>query len=205
MSESNLIGIYGGTFDPIHWGHLNLAIQIMEIHKLSEIWFCPVQISPHKLDQVPTPIEHRLEMLRIGLENVPNCRITDVEAKREGPSFTIDTLRSLVAEEKRSSSPNQFCLVMGDDSIPGFFQWHQPKEIVKLVPIFIGRRSILPVDIERLTGDPEICEALRRGMTKTRLFEISATDIRNRIKEGEYCGHLVPEKVLDYIYTHRLY
>lgn len=205
MKKGQLIGIYGGTFDPIHFGHLNLAIQLAEIHKLDEIWFCPVQINPHKAHQKSTPFKNRFEMLELALKDVPKCIITDIESKLPSPSYTIDTLNALQAEEMGKSHPRQFCLLMGDDAIPGFFKWHRPEEIVKRVKIFIGRRSPLPVDLDSFTGNDEISKALREGLTETRLVEISGTEIRERLRAGEYCGHLVPEKVLDYICKNRLY
>lgn len=198
--SERLVGIYGGTFDPIHYGHLNLAIQIMEQRQLDEIWFCPVQINPHKQNQKQTPFGQRLKMLQIALANVPNCMITEIESKRPGPSYTIDTLLALKAESNQN-----FCLILGDDAIPSFFKWHQPEKIVQLVPLLIGRRLPEPINLETLTGDKNIIEAINRGMTPTRLVEISGTEIRHRIKEGLYCGHLLPEKVLDFIYKNQLY
>src|SRR5688572_24485124 len=150
MNLKGYIGIYGGTFDPLHFGHLNIALQMKEIYGLDEVWFCPVQINPHKLEQIPTPFSKRLEMLQLALENVPGCSITDVEGKRPGPSYTIDTLNALTAKYPNA----RFCLIMGDDAIPGFFRWHQPEKIVKMVPILIGRRMASPVNIDALTGDP---------------------------------------------------
>lgn len=209
-----MIGIYGGTFDPIHFGHLHLATEIMNIRHLEEVWFCPVSISPHKLDQVPpTPVVHRLKMLELALADYPNFRILDVEAKREGPSYTIDTLRAVVAEEAKNSSfstppssfPREFCLILGDDAVQSFCRWHQPEEIAKLVPIYIGRRLKNPIEFEKLNGDPSLCEALEHGMTPTTLVEVSGTEIRRRLSEGLDCSEFVPMKVLDYIYAHRLY
>lgn len=202
MAKSHpLIGIYGGTFDPIHFGHLNLAIQIMEMHKLDEVWFCPVAISPHKLKDPPTPAQHRLEMVRLALLNIPRCYAIDIEVTREGPSYTIDTLRLL----HEQYPDKQFCLILGDDAAPNFIHWHQPEEIIKSTPIFIGRRSPSPLNLEALTGSPAVHAALLRGVTHTKVFDISSTEIRKRIAAGLYCGHLVPAKVLDYIYGHHLY
>ncbi|MBA3958321.1 MAG: nicotinate (nicotinamide) nucleotide adenylyltransferase [Parachlamydiaceae bacterium] len=195
------IGIYGGTFDPVHYGHINLAIQVKELHQLDEIWFCPVQISPHKLDTQPTSFAHRHKMLGIALQGVPGCAITDVESKRPGPSFTIDTLTALKADHPDV----QFYLIMGDDAIPGFFRWHKPEEIVRMVPIIVGTRSLVPYDITKLTGNEEICDAIRKGITPTRLLDISSTEIRQRLRTGSYCGHLVPEKVIDYICANHIY
>lgn len=199
------VGIYGGTFDPIHFGHLNIAMEMMEIHHLAEVWFCPVWISPHKQEQAPTPVEQRLEMLRLALEDVPNCKITDVEAKRQGPSYTIDTLQALAAEEAKRSSNKKFCLILGEDAVRNFCKWHQPEEIVKQVPLYVGRRLSVEVGELEPSGEPSVVKALRSGMTNTKIMEISGTTIRDRISKGLYCGHLVPAKVLDYIYAHGLY
>lgn len=202
MKTKDMIGIYGGTFDPIHFGHLNLALEIFEAHALAEVWFCPAYISPHKLDRPPTASEHRLKMLQLALEDIPQFRVTTVELERPGPSYTVDTVRALMAQERNSSKPKRFCLIIGDDAIPGFFHWHQPEEIIKMVPILVGRRALVqPI----LQGSPEICEVLRQGLTATSIVDISSRNIRQRLEAGQYCGHLIPVKVLDYIYTHQLY
>lgn len=203
QQHPRLTGIFGGTFDPIHFGHLNLAIEMLEARHLDEIWFCPARINPLKLEKQPTPIEHRLGMLRLALQGFPQCRIMDAELKREGPSYTVDTLRQFIAEEKGKSDPRQFCLIIGNDAISGFLQWREPAEIARLVPIFVGRRSL--DSFPELKENPEIYQKLLQGATATRVVEISSTDIRQRLADGLYCGHLVPSKVLDYIYAHKLY
>lgn len=198
------VGVYGGTFDPIHFGHLNLAIEIMEAHHLDEVWFCPAQISPHKQKMTPTPVHHRLAMLELALCDIPNFKVLDIETKRQGPSFTIDTLRELIAIENQYSNQKEFYLILGDDSLPEFSRWHLPEEIIKLVPLLIGRRSSQCQSLE-FKGNPAICEAIRNGLTPTRLMEISGTEIRQRLQQGKYVGHLLPAKVMDYIYKHHLY
>lgn len=198
------VGFYGGTFDPPHFGHLNLALEILEAHHLDEVWFCPACCNPHKQECQPiASVHHRLEMLKLALEDVPNCKILDIEANRPGPSYTVDTLRSLINQEKKKKSPRQICLIIGDDAAPGFCRWHEAEEITRLAPIFVGRRSTAA--LAPLTGGPEICQALQKGMTPTPYLEISSTEIRKRLAAGKYCGHLVPSKVLDYIYQHQLY
>lgn len=197
-----MIGIYGGTFDPIHFGHLNLVIEIAEIHELSEVWFCPAQINPHKLDAQPLSAEHRLKMIQLAIEEIPHLSVIDLEIKQEGPSYTVNTLKKIIEQEKNSGSNRNFCLIIGDDAIPGFFHWHHPDEIVKLVPILIGRRQLNPIFPK---GDPLIVAALKNGMTKTKVMDICSTEIRARLNARRYCGHLVPAKVLDYIYANDLY
>lgn len=195
------IGLYGGTFDPIHFGHINLAITIAEARSLDEIWFCPAWINPHKLNLQPTPVAHRLKMLELALSDLPGSRLFDYETRQTGPSYTIDTLKMLLATEKNKD----FSLILGDDAIPGFFTWKDPHEIVKLVPLLIGSRSPVPIDLSRLQGDKIICKAIEKGITKTAVMEICSTDLRQRLANRLYCGHLIPAKVLDYISSHQLY
>jgi len=197
------IGIFGGTFDPPHFGHINLALQIMEARNLEEVWFCPVRISPHKQHLPPTPIEQRLEMLRLAIASVPRTLITEVEIRRPGPSYTIDTINNLLSDPHNRDI--RFSLILGDDALPNFCKWHKPQEIVNKVPIWIGRRLPQPISVKDCVSDPEIAKALEKGVTDTKLMDITATEIRSRLSKGLYCGHLVPEKVLDYIYKNKLY
>lgn len=198
------VGIYGGTFDPIHFGHLNAAIEIKEYHGLDEVWFCPAQVNPHKQGVQSVSAHHRLKMLEIALADLPDFGIVANELQREGPSYTIDTLRELIAEEKSEAYPSQFYLIIGEDSIPDFFHWRDPKEIIKLAPPLVAKRFLSDKPLE-LQGDPEICEALIKGLTPTHVMEISATRIRERIHHEDYIRHLVPGKVVDYIYQNHLY
>lgn len=191
MTKKKLkIGIFGGTFDPIHFGHINLAMEMLESHQLDEIWFCPALINPHKIHKQTVSVEHRIKMLQLALQDVPKCKVECIEAGREGPSYTIDTIRALIAREAKNALTYQYHLILGDEAYSGFSQWKESDEIIKLVPILIGRRLLN--------------QDLHIGPT-TRLMEISSTDIRRRIAEGLYCGHLVPAKVLDYIYANKLY
>lgn len=194
-----MIGFYGGTFDPIHFGHINLAIELMEAHNLTEVWFCPALISPHRQQENPVPISHRIKMLQLALSNVPYFRVLDIESKRQPPSYTIDTIIQL-----QESQPQPLCLLLGEDSIPGFFHWHRVEEIVERVPLLIGKRQsvefLLPPN-----ANPIVSSAIERGLTPTNMFDISATEVRERLRKGLYCGHLLPEKVIDYISTNALY
>jgi nicotinate-nucleotide adenylyltransferase len=198
------IGLFGGTFDPLHFGHLNLAIEIMEERQLDEVWFIPAQISPHKLHQQPVSPEHRLAMLQLAIADIPQFRIVDFELQRPGTSYTVDTISALLSQEK-SSSHREFGLILGDDAVLNFFRRRDPDRIVEMVKLFIGCRSPSIIDLDAIKGDPAIIEAIRHGITNTKIMDICSTDIRQRISSGLYCGHLVPAKVLDYIYENRLY
>src|SRR5262245_45580112 len=125
------VAFFGGSFDPIHLGHLHLAKALMKKKKLAEVWFCPARISPHKLDEpLPTPIEHRLNMVQLAVEDEPRFRVLDLEAKRKGPSYTVDTLEELAAQEKQRKVPRKLFLIITEELLPGFFHWKDPARIV---------------------------------------------------------------------------
>lgn len=198
------IGLLGGTFDPIHCGHLNLAFELMEKNHLDQIWFIPAQINPFKTQSPPTLIEHRLAMVQLAIQDIPQFHLKDLEKERPPPSYTIDTLRAFVAEEVSHPASNQFYLLMGEDAVPGFCHWHLPEEIVKLAPLLIGSRTgIWQYQLDEFSL--LIREAIQKGLTQTRLIDISGTEIRHRLSQNLYCGHLVAPSVLDYIAEHHLY
>jgi nicotinate-nucleotide adenylyltransferase len=202
--ERKKIGLFGGTFDPIHFGHLNLAFELMEKKKLDQVWFIPAQINPLKTQSFPVSIEHRLKMVQLAIQDISAFHLKDLERERSPPSYTIDTLRSFITEEATNHAPYQFSLLMGEDSMLGFMQWHLPEEIVKLVPLLIGSRSGI-WQYEMTNFSMPVREAIQEGLVTTRLMDISGTDIRRRFADGHYCGHLVPAPVLHYIQQHCLY
>jgi nicotinate-nucleotide adenylyltransferase len=198
------IGLFGGTFDPIHCGHLNLAIELMEKKRLDEVWFIPAQINPHKVESNPTPMHQRLIMTQLAIQDIPKFHLKDLEKERPPPSYTIHTLRAFISEEAYSPAPNQFYLLMGEDSVPGFSRWYLPEEIVQLVPLLIGSRSGFS-QYELANYELSLREAIQKGLTPTRLMDVSGTTIRERLSQGLYCGHLLSASVLQYIQKNQLY
>jgi len=197
------IGLFGGTFDPIHFGHLNLAFEMMEHKRLDQIWFIPTHINPFKLQAAPTPMEQRLAMVQLAIQEISQFYLKDLEKERPPPSYTIETLRLFIAEEAHDSSSPQFYLMLGEDSVPGFFHWHLSEEIISLVPLLIGSRSgRWQYKLDHLSFPMR--EAIQKGFTPTRLMDISGTEIRKRLTEKLYCGHLVPSPVLRYIQENQL-
>ena len=194
------IGIFGGTFDPFHLGHLNMAIDILEKKNLDEIWFCPARQSPHKTDAQPIAVEHRFKMIEKAIAPHPQLRVIDIESRREGLSYTIDTLKLLI----ELYPTHRFHLILGTDAVAGFHRWRSPEEIVKLVPIIIGRRACEPLQLPD-AGNITLNAALQKGYVHSRVMEVSATEIRERLKQGLFCGHLLPKEVLDYIHQFDLY
>lgn len=199
MTEKKKIGFYGGSFDPIHFGHLNLAVDISEAHQLDEVWFCPANINPHKTSHQTAPFKDRVEMVALALEGFPNFKVIDLEIKREAPSYTIDTLDILLRENNNL----QIGLIIGDDTLLDFHRWHRVKDIIEKIPVYIGNRltNLAHVNLE----DPQLLAAVQKGITHTHVIEISATEIRQRLAKGLNCRHLSPAKVIDYILAHQLY
>lgn len=199
------IGIYGGSFNPIHFGHLNLASEMMEIHQLDEVWFCPTACSPHKESQNLISACHRLHMLHLAIEEEPRFLVSDIEINREAPSYTIETLNALTSLQVDQANPDCFALILGQDAARHFYKWHQPDAIVNQVPLLVGRRSEGADALEPFQGSSKVIEAITKGLTRTRLMEISSSEIRQRVLNNKYCYHLVPAKVMDYIIRHDLY
>ncbi len=195
------IGIYGGSFNPIHFGHIHLAIDMLEKRNLDKILFCPAALNPYKIDSKDlVPSEHRLAMLKLAIEDIPQFAILENELNRPSPSYTIDTVNEVLAIDKT----NQYYLIVGDDTVERFHLWHKAHELISKVDVLVGIRSLISSD-SRANLDPLTDKALKKGFTQTRIFEVSSTEIRERIAQKKYCGHLIPPKVLDYIYRNRLY
>lgn len=196
------IGLFGGTFDPIHFGHLNLAIELMEKRELEQVWFIPAQINPLKLQTPPVSFESRFAMVKCAIESLPRFCLKDLERHRPAPSFTIDTLRIFCSEEAQINC--EFYLILGEDSVPDFFHWHESEEIIKLVRLLIGSRYGNPrPQMDNFSLSLKL--AIEEGWTSTRCLDISATVIRNRLAQKLYCGHLVPWQVLRYIEENGIY
>lgn len=187
------VGIFGGTFDPIHHGHLITAQSVREMRDLDRIIFIPSFISPHKADVNSVSPEHRINMLKLAVEGIDFFEVSDYEIKKEGISYTIDTLK----EFKKKYDELEF--IIGYDNIFKFHAWKNPDEIMRITKILVlKRKSSLPPPHE----GKYVKSAL---FVETRGIEISATDIREKVKQGMPIHYLVPEKVKEYIYSFNLY
>ncbi len=196
-------GYFGGSFDPIHNGHINIALALKEKHQLDRVLFCPTSLSPFKIDAPPSAeASHRKKMVELAIEPLPFFSLCDHELNTSGPHYTIDTLRHLA--EQNSKENIQYYILFAEDLLADFSSWKDYQEIVDIAIPLIGTRSEREPFL--LDQYPEkVARALREGRTKINNMQISSTYLRKRLKEKLYCGHLVPAKVLDYIESNHLY
>lgn len=209
----NSIGILGGTFDPVHHGHLRLAVEVLEALELAEVRLIPTHSPPHR-EGPEVPGLMRLAMLELAVRDEPSLKVDDREIRREGVSYTVDTLGHL-REELGRDLP--LCLIMGMDAFNGLPGWHRWRELEELAHIVIAHRpgAALP-------QDPELRALLdRRGITDANLLhkrpagcvlllslpmlEISATQIRDLIAAGRNPRFLMPDPVYALIRKHHFY
>lgn len=189
------IGVFGGTFDPPHVGHLLLAADASEALRLDTVIFIPAGAQPFKIDNPPAASGvDRLEMLRLAVAGVPNYAVDDAEIGREGLSYTVDTLEYLAG---RYAGAELYFLV-GEDALAGFRQWRNPERILELATLALMMRSGAP-DI----GDWRRAEGLVR--LSTRHVDVSSTEIRARLREKKSIRGFVPESVERFIEARGLY
>ena len=190
------VGLFGGSFDPFHFGHLNLALSLLEHAQLDQVLICPAKNTAFKTPY--TLIEHRVRMLQLVIEELPQLALLDWEIQREKP-YTIDTVKRLKKE------PNaDFFLLLGEDLLPNLHLWKQAEELLHLSPPLIGSRFVIPRDVD-LNLSPQARARVKAGFVKIPLMEISGGMVRQRLQQRKFCKHLVPLKILDYIQSNNLY
>lgn len=200
------IAIFGGSFNPIHNGHLLVAQAVFEAFGFDQLLLVPCQISPFKQGQDGTVVadaSQRLDMLRLAVGSDSRFDICDIEAKRQGVSYTIDTVHQLI-----NRYPNtRFSLVMGMDSLLDLYRWRQANELVSLCDIVtVQRPGCDEVPSPSALHFPlEVAEKIVKNVLRGRLCDISSTEIRQRIAEGRSIRYLVPLAVEDYILQNKLW
>lgn len=189
------IGLFGGSFNPPHLGHLFMAEWIRERFSLDEVWWIPAHQPPHKQDHRLAASQHRLAMTELATADHPAFRVSDVELAREGVSYTIDTIEQL----QQAHPDARFRLIIGGDSLRDFRSWHRPDDILDCVAIIAYRRPGDAIDMldDALRDRVRIAEAPR--------LDLSSTAIRGRIRAGRSVRYWVPESVRSYLEAHRLY
>ncbi|MGZ8983734.1 MAG: nicotinate-nucleotide adenylyltransferase [Methylotenera sp.] len=221
VASNKVIAVLGGTFNPIHFGHLRMAQELAESLQLSEVRFIPAANPPHK----PAPVisaEHRAAMVRLGIADNARFTFDDRELHRSGASYTVDTLHSLRSEMGEHAS---LVLLMGSDAFVKFNTWHRWQEIIQLCHIALvqrplttgkhapGTEEILPKSLETFllnhytenSDDLHTSPAGFVTMQHITVLDISSTTIRNKFHKNHSARYLMPDSVIDYIQTHQLY
>jgi nicotinate-nucleotide adenylyltransferase len=195
MGRARKIGILGGTFDPIHMGHLVLAEQLKEKIKLDHVIFVPCLRSPHKTRQKLSPAKDRFCMTQLAVEGNSSFSVSDIELKRKGLSYTIDTLREL-----KGLYPNsQIYFLTGSDVVNEINRWKDPEQVYRLAKVVIAARPGFD------EFDPRNHFAGKSIIVKITGVDVSSSQIRERVKRGRSIEYLVPLKVGEYIKKRKLY
>ncbi|MFZ7945472.1 MULTISPECIES: nicotinate-nucleotide adenylyltransferase [Bacillaceae] len=184
------VGILGGTFDPPHYGHLMIANEVYSALNLDEIWFMPNHEPPHKKKSESVEDGDRLNMLRLAIDGNPAFTIQPIELERQGPSYTVDTMRMLKSEY----ADNEYFFIIGADMIEYLPKWHKINELVNLVH-FVGVRR---PSYSHQTEYPVL-------YVEVPAIDVSSSMIRNRMKSGKTVRYLLPDQVIDYIEEKHLY
>ena len=195
------IGVIGGTFDPIHYGHLAAAEEARVRVNLEKVLFVVALLPPHKLDEDVTPVEHRLAMVRLGIASNPHFEISLVDVDRPGPSFTVDTISML---QEQWGPDTELFFVMGLDSLVEVPTWHQPERLIRLCHLVAVSRPRFEVDMRQLEASVSGISS-RVEIIDMPEVDISSSDLQRRVKEGLPIKYQVPEEVERYIIEHRLY
>lgn len=195
------VGIFGGTFDPIHIGHLIVAETIMDEFHLDKVVFIPAAVPPHKLDKQISPAKHRYMMTMLATCSNPRFQVSDMEMHRQGPSYSRDTLAQLIEEHGRDT---EFYFIVGADSVENLHTWNRIDELLTMCH-FIGasRPGCMP-DMEKIAQRfGSLVEKIH--CLETPELEISSTEIRHRVGQKRTIRYIVPETVEQYIYKEKLY
>jgi nicotinate-nucleotide adenylyltransferase len=193
------LGLLGGSFDPLHFGHFNMALSLLEAHALDTVLFCPTHVSPFKTARPPVAhSEHRLQMILLGIQKIEQFSLLDWEITKNGPSYSIDTIKRL-----RSESDAELFLLLGEDQLADLHRWKDVDELLTLAPPLIASRENKSRTLDHLS--PSLHRLIDKGRTVVPMMDISSTTIRQRLSNKQYCGHLVPHLILDYIKNHHLY
>ncbi len=198
------IGIFGGTFDPVHLGHLILAEQCRERAALDEVWLLPSHRPPNKLDKPVTRFEQRCEMLSLAIAGHPSFRIDTIEKDLPGPSYTAETL----AELRRRHPGDDFHLILGADSVVDLPRWHLPARVVEQAGIVaVPRPGVALPTAERLSAEIGLADpaGVRLTIVQCPLIEISSREIRRAVGEGRSVRYLTPRSVEEYVRKRKLY
>jgi nicotinate-nucleotide adenylyltransferase len=212
MRNHQLIGILGGTFDPIHNGHLHVATSVLKELPLDQIRLLPCYQPAFQKIPSASP-EHRLIMTKLACDSLPKISVDEHEIHRQGSSFMIDTLRTL----KKEQPDDYFCLIIGQDALASFDQWHEWEQILNYCHLIVVNRPINTTEINSglqsfiIQHKTDDFSALLNSHSGKIFFceipalDISATRIRTQLKQHQNVENTIPHAVIDYILKHHLY
>lgn len=190
------VGLFGGSFDPFHFGHLNLVLNLLEHAPLDQVFLCPAKSTRFKAPH--TSMEHRVHMLQLVIEEIPSLTLLDWEVQMQKP-YTIDTVKRL----KKNREIDLF-LLLGEDLLPNLHLWNQVEELLHLATPLVSSRFVIPQEMDlKLSTQAEA--KVKSGFIKIPVMEISGKMVRERLQQRKICTHLVPAKILDYIQVNHLY
>ena len=198
------LGVFGGSFDPVHIGHLLLAETCREQCRLDQVWFLPAAVAPHKQGKGTAPAKHRLAMLELALAGHAAMIVSALEIDRGGISYTVDTLREI----RRSQPAAELFLLMGADSLPELPSWYQADEICRLaLPVVVRRPGAPEPDFGVLAdlATAERLQEIRARQLESPQIDVSSSEIRQRVSAGRSIRYQVPRAVEKYIETNGLY
>ena len=199
--------IFGGTFSPVHLGHLITARHVAEQLGAEKVTLMPAAVPPHKAT-VPLEARHRLAMLELAVQGDPLFEISTLELDRTGPSYTYDTLLQL---RQQQGLQTQLIWVIGMDMLRDLATWRRATEVVEMARIVIACRPPMPADLDerlralRVRFDEDQIARIAGGILQTPLIDISSTQIRHRVRDHKPIRYLTPEPVVEYIRRHGLY
>jgi nicotinate-nucleotide adenylyltransferase len=198
------VGIYGGSFDPVHYGHLLLAECCREALRLDEVWLIPAAVPPHKQSRELAPARQRVEMLELALAGHEQIKVSRLEIDRGGVSYTVETLAAV----KELQPEATVLLLMGADSLHDLPTWREPARICDLAIPAVVRRGGSPEPdfsvLAPLVSSERLAE-IRAAQVEMPLIELSSTELRSRAGEGRSLRFRTPRAVEKYIETHNLY
>lgn len=208
-----VIGIFGGTFDPIHCGHLRVALDVAEILSAERVHLIPLRVATHRTQPVASPAQ-RLAMIRAAVADTPLLVADECELQRPGTSYTVDTLNSFRHEFGEQKS---LCLLLGNDAFSGFMQWRNPHEILGLAHLVVMQRpgyrlpedaalrSLLNRRRTQSVGDLHVKPAGKILFHDVTQLGISSSDLRERAAQGRSIRYLTPDSVIQLIEKNSLY
>lgn len=198
------IGIFGGTFDPVHMGHLILAEQCRDQAKLDEVWFLPSYQPPHKQGQPVTRFEQRCDMLELAVAGQPAFKVERIEKELPPPSYTAETL----AELHRRHPDHEFSLLMGSDGLPDLPGWYEPRKVLALASlVVVPRPGVMLWTADRLAAALGLSDSsgVRMRFVACPMIEIASRELRRAMHDGMSIRYMVPRSVEEYVRERKLY